>query len=446
MEAIEDKILKIFLADLKEYPPLSRDKERKLFDEYIKTKSSTIRKKIMMYNQRLVVNIAKKYFRHNRSKLDIISEGNEGLMKAIDHFQPELGFKFSTYAYWWIDTTVKNFVANHQNIVHTPSYLIHMRIKLVIFERQYYQKHRRKPSIKEIAKYFKMSENEFSKKLETLHSEYSMDFKLADNGNEFITVFDNTDYLEEVNKKYREERLELIKTFLKKLKPAYATAMSLRFGIDNQGTRTLEEIGNIMHLSKERIRQLLKRGIEIIKSEYFKQKELIMSDLKGLIRDVPDFPKEGIIFKDITTLLKDVGGFKTAIDAMQDAVKDLKFDKIAVIESRGFIFGSVLSYLMEKPLVLVRKKGKLPADKIAITYDLEYGSDTLEMHKDSIKEGDKFLIVDDLLATGGTVKAVVDLIKQNHAQTVGALFLIELKFLKARKILDNLTIFNIIEY
>ena len=171
-----------------------------------------------------------------------------------------------------------------------------------------------------------------------------------------------------------------------------------------------------------------------------------MTDLKALIRDVPDFPVKGIIFKDITTLLKDVGGFKTTIDAMATKLKGINFDKIAAIESRGFIFGSVLSYLLEKPLILVRKKGKLPADKVRITYDLEYGTDTLEMHKDAIKEGDKFVIVDDLLATGGTVKAVQDLITRNGGEVVAALFLIELTFLKAREKLENLQIFNIIEY
>ncbi len=446
MEAIEDKILKIFLTDLRNYPPLSPEEERELFYKYIKNKDHTIRKKIMLHNQRLVVNIAKHYFRFNRSKLDLISEGNEGLMKAIDHFKPDLSFKFSTYAYMWIDTTIKSFLANNKSIVHTPVYLVNMKVKLIMFERKFYQEHRRKPNSKEIAKYFNMTENEFSKKLETLRSEFSTDFKFDNDGDEFITVLDNTDYLEEITKKYKEDRLDLIKRFLKKLNPRYAQALTLRFGIDNQSTATLDEIGNIMRLSKERVRQLIKKGLEIIRSEYFKQKELIMSDLKGLIRDVPNFPKEGIIFKDITTLLKDVGGFKIAIDAMQDAVKGLKFDKIAAIESRGFIFGSVLSYLMEKPLILVRKKGKLPAEKVSVTYELEYGTDTLEMHKDSIKQGDKFLIIDDLLATGGTVKAVDDLIKKNGGISVGALFLIELKFLKAREILDNLKIFTIIEY
>ena len=171
-------------------------------------------------------------------------------------------------------------------------------------------------------------------------------------------------------------------------------------------------------------------------------------DLKKFIRDVPDFPKPGILFKDITTLLKSPPAFEKTIDEMVENIKKLDIDvsAIAGIESRGFIFGSVIAYKMSLPFILIRKKGKLPAETYSETYELEYGNDTIEIHKDSISKDDNFVIVDDLLATGGTASAATSLIEKNGGNVALLLFLIELDELKGRQKLKNKNIKSLIHY
>lgn len=154
--------------------------------------------------------------------------------------------------------------------------------------------------------------------------------------------------------------------------------------------------------------------------------------VKSKIRDIMDFPVKGIVFKDITTVLRDKDGFKAIIDFMKDKFADKKIDYIAGMESRGFIFGSALAYELGVGFVLLRKPGKLPAETISESYDLEYGKNTLEIHKDAIEEGKRVLIVDDLLATGGTALAACNLIKKVGAEVVAAVFVIELADLKGR--------------
>ena len=157
-----------------------------------------------------------------------------------------------------------------------------------------------------------------------------------------------------------------------------------------------------------------------------------MKRLEEYVRSIPDFPEEGIIFRDVTSVLQDAEGLHLAVDTMQDLVKDLAFDVVAGPESRGFIFGTPIAYNMRKPFVLIRKKGKLPCDTVEISYDLEYGQATIEMHKDSIKPGQKVLIVDDLIATGGTTEAMIKLVEQLGGEVVGIVVLIELKGLNGR--------------
>ena len=168
--------------------------------------------------------------------------------------------------------------------------------------------------------------------------------------------------------------------------------------------------------------------------------------LQEYIRDIPDFPKPGIIFKDITTLLKDTDAFKKAIDSIVEKFKGKKIDVVVAVEARGFIFGGALAYKLGAGFVPVRKKGKLPGKTTAVTYELEYGTDTLEIHHDAIAPGSNVLIVDDLLATGGTVKAVTDLIKQLNGTIAGIAFLIELSFLKGKEKLKGYPVVSIIKY
>lgn len=168
--------------------------------------------------------------------------------------------------------------------------------------------------------------------------------------------------------------------------------------------------------------------------------------LEQSIREVPDFPKKGILFKDITTLLKDPKRFKQAVDIMYKHYKGKKIDAVVCVEARGFIFGAVLAYKLGAGLVLVRKKGKLPYKTHEVTYSLEYGQDTLAIHQDSIKSNASVLIVDDVLATGGTIAAVCKLLKKSKAKIIGIGFLIELEFLKGRKKLKGYSVDSLIKY
>jgi len=169
-------------------------------------------------------------------------------------------------------------------------------------------------------------------------------------------------------------------------------------------------------------------------------------ELEKIIRDVPDFPKEGIMFKDITTLLKEKDAFKQAVDLMVDRYKDQKIDKIVGIESRGFIFGSIAAYNLGCGFVPARKPSKLPADTIREDYALEYGTNTLELHVDAIQEGENIVIMDDLLATGGTALAVAKLVERLKGNIVGLDFLIELEFLKGIDKLKGYPVHSYIKY
>jgi adenine phosphoribosyltransferase len=171
-----------------------------------------------------------------------------------------------------------------------------------------------------------------------------------------------------------------------------------------------------------------------------------LKDLSNAIRDVPDFPKKGILFKDITTLLKDGKMLRKAVDALYEDYKDSKVDKVIGVEARGFIFAPAVAYKLGAGFVPVRKPGKLPAKTRSVTYELEYGTDTLQMHEDAITKGEKVLIIDDLLATGGTAAGVVKLVQELGGEVVGVGFLIELEFLKGREKLKDVEVNAIIKY
>ena len=170
-----------------------------------------------------------------------------------------------------------------------------------------------------------------------------------------------------------------------------------------------------------------------------------MNDLKSYIRDIPGFPKEGIIFKDITTLLKNGKKFREAVDLLAQEFKNSKIDIVLSIEARGFIFGAALAYKLGVGLAPIRKKGKLPYKARSITYDLEYGKDTIEIHQDAFEKGARVLIVDDLLATGGTCRAVIDLVEDMGGKIEGIAFLIELTALKGREKLKGYPIVSLIK-
>ena len=171
-----------------------------------------------------------------------------------------------------------------------------------------------------------------------------------------------------------------------------------------------------------------------------------MKKLEDYVRSIPDFPEPGIIFRDVTSILQDADGLRLAIDSIQEELKDVDVDVIVGTESRGFIFGMPLAYNLHKPFVPVRKKGKLPCKTISMDYDLEYGSATIEMHQDSIRPGQKVAIIDDLIATGGTVEAAAKMIESLGGQVVKIVFLMELAGLKGRERLKKYDVSSVIRY
>jgi len=171
-----------------------------------------------------------------------------------------------------------------------------------------------------------------------------------------------------------------------------------------------------------------------------------MKALEDYVTTIPNFPKEGIMFRDITTILSDKDGFKLAVDKLVGALKDVDFDLVLGSESRGFIFGAPVAYALNKGFILVRKKGKLPRATYSEEYDLEYGTATLEMHQDAIKNGQKVIIIDDLIATGGTTEAIIKLAEKEGGKVVKIGFVMELEGLKGREKLKGYDVFSLITY
>jgi adenine phosphoribosyltransferase len=179
--------------------------------------------------------------------------------------------------------------------------------------------------------------------------------------------------------------------------------------------------------------QRKREDIQKIHRRYIEERRTRMKKLEEYVVSIPDFPEEGIIFRDVTSVLQDAEGLQLAVDTMQELVEDVDYDVVAGPESRGFIFGTPIAYNNRKPFVLIRKAGKLPRETVSISYDLEYGQATIEMHKDSIRPGQKVLIVDDLIATGGTTEAMIKLVESLGGQVVGVVVLMELAGLKGRE-------------
>ena len=171
-----------------------------------------------------------------------------------------------------------------------------------------------------------------------------------------------------------------------------------------------------------------------------------MKKIEEYVRSIPDFPEPGIIFRDVTSVIQDADGLQLAIDSMQDCLKDVDFDVITGLESRGFIFGMPIAYNLHKAFVPVRKKGKLPRETVSAKYELEYGKAEIEMHKDAIQPGQKVVLVDDLIATGGTMEASCKLVEQLGGEVVKILFLMELAGLKGREKLAKYDVASVITY
>ncbi len=196
----------------------------------------------------------------------------------------------------------------------------------------------------------------------------------------------------------------------------------------------------------KQMKENLYKVINVKSNKGHKGENLIMKKVEDYVRSIPDFPEEGIIFRDVTSVLQDADGLQLAIDEMAKLLDGVECDVIAGAESRGFIFGMPLAYLLKKPFILVRKAGKLPCETVSKTYDLEYGTATIEIHKDAIKPGQKVVLVDDLIATGGTMKATAELVEELGGEVVKMLFLLELAGLEGRKVLENYDVASVVTY
>ena len=185
---------------------------------------------------------------------------------------------------------------------------------------------------------------------------------------------------------------------------------------------------------------------EKLRYKIYRKEVKIMKKLEEYVRSIPEFPEPGIIFRDITTILQDADGLQLAIDSMQECLKDVDVDVVAGTEARGFIFGVPIAYNLHKPFVPIRKKGKLPCETVSASYDLEYGSAEIEMHKDSIKPGQKVVLVDDLVATGGTIEAAIKLVEELGGEVVKVVFLMELAGLKGRERLKGYEVESVLCY
>ena len=171
-----------------------------------------------------------------------------------------------------------------------------------------------------------------------------------------------------------------------------------------------------------------------------------MKQIEEYVRSIPDFPEPGIIFRDVTSILQDADGLHLAIDLMQKELEDVDFDLVVGPESRGFIFGVPIAYNLHKPFIPVRKKGKLPCETVSVEYDLEYGTAVIEIHKDAIKPGQKVVVIDDLMATGGTTEAIIKLVEQLGGEVVKICFLMELAGLNGRSKLEGYDVASVINY
>ena len=181
-------------------------------------------------------------------------------------------------------------------------------------------------------------------------------------------------------------------------------------------------------------------------SEFNYQEEIKMKKVEDYVRSIPDFPEKGIIFRDVTSVLQDAEGLKLAIDEMVKCLDGVDCDVIAGTESRGFVFGMPIAYLLNKPFVMVRKAGKLPCETVSKTYDLEYGTATIEIHKDATKPGQKVVLIDHLIATGGTMKAAAELVEELGGEVVKMAFLIELCGLNGREVLKGYDVASVVKY
>ncbi|MHB1927104.1 MAG: adenine phosphoribosyltransferase [Leptospirillum sp.] len=446
-----------YLKKLQKSHLLTFEEEQNL-GRRIRDGDENARQTMIQSNLRLVVSIAKRYIGRGLLLEDLIEEGNLGLMKAVAKFDPERGFRFSTYASWWIRQAIERAIINQGHMIRLP---VHMMEKVNAYlnaiERQVADGQH--PDLEVLAKKNGLKVRDLQEIQTLLKNTVSLDTPIGDREDSTLkdilvdpTSFSPIDSIES------KEEGDLLRESLGLLKEKERRVINLRFGLPGEGPEegmTLEAIGQMLGVTRERVRQIEASAMAKLRaymedpSEFRKKhrwREKLNMDFNKWVRQVPDFPKKGILFYDLMPLFGEPTAFHALIDAMIEPYRDQGIRKVVGIEARGFILAAPIADRLKAGFVPIRKKGKLPGAVHEVSYSLEYGKDSMAIHQGAIRPGDKVLLVDDLLATGGTAQAALELIKKDGGQVAGVHFVAELVGLGGRDRIRQKEIRSVLTY
>ncbi len=446
-----------YLKKLQKSRLLTPEEEQSLARR-IQAGDESARQAMIQSNLRLVVSIAKRYIGRGLLLEDLIEEGNLGLMKAVSKFDPEKGFRFSTYSSWWIRQSIERAIINQGHTIRLP---VHMMEKvnsyLNTMERMVSEG--QNPDMEEVARKNKLKLRDVHEIQALLKNTVSLDTPIGDREDSTLRdiIVDGSSISPIVSIEAREERTLLMES-LSILKDKERRVLRLRFGLQETGSEdgmTLEAIGQMLGVTRERVRQIEGSALAKMRAymedprEFRKKhrwRETHDMDFNRWVRQIPDFPKKGILFYDLMPLFGEPSAFHALIDAMAATYRDQGISKVVGIEARGFILAAPIADRLKAGFVPIRKKGKLPGDVHEVSYSLEYGTDTMAIHRGAIRSGERVLLVDDLLATGGTARAALDLIRKDGGQIAGAQFVAELIGLGGRERLGQEAVRSILTY
>ncbi|MHB8421721.1 MAG: adenine phosphoribosyltransferase [Leptospirales bacterium] len=446
-----------YLKKLQQSHLLTAEEEQDLARRIQKGDESA-RQSMIQSNLRLVVSIAKRYIGRGLLLEDLIEEGNLGLMKAVSKFDPEKGFRFSTYSSWWIRQSIERAIINQGHTIRLP---VHMMEKvnsyLNTIERMVSEG--LVPDPEEIARKNKLKLRDIHEIQTLLKNTISLDTPIGDREESTLRdiIVDVASISPIVTIEAREERALLMES-LSILKDKERHVLDMRFGLMGSGSEdgmTLEAIGQRLGVTRERVRQIEGSALAKMRaymedpSEFRKKhkwKERHDMDFSRWVRQIPDFPKKGILFYDLMPLFGEPSAFHALIDIMVESYLEQGISKVVGIEARGFILAAPIADRLKAGFVPIRKKGKLPGEVHEISYSLEYGSDAMVIQRGAIHPGERVLLVDDLLATGGTARAALDLIRKDGGHVTGALFVAELIGLGGRERLGQESVRSILSY
>lgn len=455
----EDQLsaLGTYLKKLQESRLLTQNEEQGLARR-IQKGDEFARQAMIQSNLRLVVSIAKRYIGRGLLLEDLIEEGNLGLMKAVMKFDPEKGFRFSTYASWWIRQAIERAIINQGHTIRLPVHMME-KVNAYLNSIERLVAEGKEPDPDTIAKKNKLKVRDIHEIQKLLKSTLSLDMPIGDREDSTLKdIIEDPSSLSPILSIENREEKALLMESLSILKDKERRVIDLRFGLGGDGNEdgmTLESIGQTLGVTRERVRQIEGSALAKMRaymedpSEFRKKhrwREKHIMDFNKWVRQVPDFPKKGILFYDLMPLFGDPVAFHALIDMMVEPYMDRDITKVVGIEARGFILAAPIAYRLQAGFVPVRKKGKLPGEVHEVTYNLEYGTDTTAIHRGAIRPGERVLLVDDLLATGGTARAALELIRKDGGSVVGSLFVAELVGLGGRERLGAEPVRSILTY